>query len=471
MSSIITNVASLTAQRHLNANQTNLANVIQQLSSGLRINTAADDPAGYIRSALLEAQVNGLDQGTKNTQDATSEIQTALGALNQQVSLLGQLRSLALHAANTGVNDASAIYADQTQVDAIVNSIDQIAQNTSFGTKKLLNGSASNSGTVLDPTNVAAVSVGNTSPTGTNSVDVNVTSAATYAATNNAQIVDISGGVASTGNVVVNGVTVALTAGDNAAAVVSKLNTAFTANSLGLTASTQGNGVKIVANNLGSAYSVTVTDAGGLLFSAAQNGQGTDVVGTINGEAATGAGAKLTAAAGTSYAGTIVTLTTAGATATGNHAAAISVTHGSLNFQIGPYAADSVSVNIANMSANTLGITASTPNGLMDLKTGGSGALISNPLGALATIDQALTDATTAAASLGAFQIDTLTPKSAINRVARENVSTALSNLRDVDVAQATADLTKEQILVQAATAVLAQANAAPQSALTLLRG
>lgn len=470
MSSIVTNVASLTAQRFLNANQTSLSEVIQQLSSGLRINTAADDPAGYVRSASLNTQISGLNQGVKNTQDATSLIQTALGALNQQVNLMGQLRALALHAANTGVNDAAAVAADQAQVDAIVNSIDQIAQNTSFGTKKLLNGSASNSASVLDATNVAAVSVGNTAATGTNSLTVDITTAATYAATNNAQIVDISGGVASTGNVVVNNVTVGLTAGDSAATVVNKLNTAFTANNLGLTASAQGNGVKIVQNNLGSAYSVTVTDAGGLLFSANQNRQGIDVIGTINGEAATGAGGKLTAAAGTSYAGTVVTLTTAGATATGTHAAAIQVVQGNLNFQIGAFAADSVTTNIGNVSANKLGAAAST-NGLNDLKSGGTAALATNALGALSVIDQALTDATTVAANLGAFQVDTLTPKSAINKVSVENVSAALSNLRDVDVASATAELTKQQILVQAATAVLAQANSAPQIALTLLRG
>lgn len=470
MSSIVTNVSSLTAQRFLNANQTSLSDVIGQLSSGLRINTAADDPAGYVRSASLNTQISGLNQGTKNTQDATSLIQTALGALNQQVGLLNQLRALALHAANTGVNDAASVAADQAQVDAIVNSIDQIAQNTSFGTKKLLNGTASNSGSVLVSGTVSSVSVGNTAKTGTNNVAVNVTTAATYAATNNAAIVDISAGVSANGNVVVNGVTIALASGDTAAQVVNKLNTAFTANSLGITASTQGNGVKIVADSLGSSKSVTVTDAGSLIFSAAQNRQGLDVIGTINGEVATGSGAKLTAAAGTSYAGTVVTLTTSGATTVASTAAAVQIVQGSLNFQIGAFKADSVVTNIGNVSANKLGVSVST-NGLNDLKTGGTAALATAPLTALDVIDQALTDATTVAANLGAFQVDTLTPKSAINKVSVENVSAALANLRDVDVASATAELTKQQILVQAATSVLAQANSAPQIALTLLRG
>ncbi|HLI48328.1 MAG TPA: flagellin, partial [Chthonomonas sp.] len=127
-----TNVTALNALYNLNQVSDAVASSIQKLSSGLRINSAADDPAGLIISENLRAQVTGLNQAIANGQDATNLIKTADGALSEVSNLLNNIRQLAVHAANTGVNDITAVEADQTQINSAVQSIERIAEQTQF---------------------------------------------------------------------------------------------------------------------------------------------------------------------------------------------------------------------------------------------------------------------------------------------------------------------------------------------------
>jgi len=136
------NAAALNAHRNLQATDNALSTSIERLSSGFRINRAADDPAGLVISENLRAQVSGLGQAIANSSDAVNMIKTAEGALSEVNSLLRTMRNLALHAANTGANDATAIAADQAQITASLTALDRIANNTQFGTKKLLDGTA-----------------------------------------------------------------------------------------------------------------------------------------------------------------------------------------------------------------------------------------------------------------------------------------------------------------------------------------
>src|SRR5678816_1854090 len=112
---INTNVTALNSLRNLQDVSGQVSNSIQRLSSGLRINNAADDPAGLIISESLRAQIDGLNQAVSNSQDATNLIKTAEGGLTEVNSLLRNVRQLAIHAGNTGVNDQVAVQADQTQ--------------------------------------------------------------------------------------------------------------------------------------------------------------------------------------------------------------------------------------------------------------------------------------------------------------------------------------------------------------------
>jgi flagellin len=137
------NGGAIDAHRNLLSTDKALQSSIAHLSSGLRVATAADDPAGLVISESLRAQADGLGQAIRNANDGVNMIKTAEGALNEVNSLLRQMRTLAVHAANSGVNSADDIAADQAAVDAAVASIDRISASTQFNGKLLLDGSFS----------------------------------------------------------------------------------------------------------------------------------------------------------------------------------------------------------------------------------------------------------------------------------------------------------------------------------------
>ena len=159
---INTNISALNSLRNLQNVNNAVSSSIQKLSSGLRINTAADDPSGLIISEGLRAQVDGLNQAISNSQEAGNVIKTAEGALSTVSDLLRNVRTLAVHAANTGVNDAVAVQADQTQIQSAIQSIERIAEQTQFGNKKLLDGTSGTTASVIDTKSVAGASIGST---------------------------------------------------------------------------------------------------------------------------------------------------------------------------------------------------------------------------------------------------------------------------------------------------------------------
>lgn len=466
---IANNVSALNSWRQLTKNQQMFNGSLEKLSSGLRINKAGDDPAGLVLSEQLRAQITGLKQAVRNTQDAASMIQTAEGAMQEMHSILNEIRSLVLHAKNSGVVDSTAIAADQSQVDEAVAALNKIANNTTFGGKNLLNGSLSNRGVVLNATAVSSVTAGSSAPAGTNLVSFAVTTAATQAVVTGD--VDLVGGTAPGGTVNVNGADITITAGSDQAAVISQLNAGFASNGMNLTAVASGNFVAVRHNLYGSAYSVSINDASSNLVTAGgfTTDAGSDIAGTINGQVATGAGLTLTANTGTAYAGTEVAVTVAG-NAVAAYANAFSVEAGGLTFQVGSEASDTVTTSITDVRSTSLGTTAGGAVGLSSILTGAANDLATGPSTALAIVDEAISDVSTARAQLGAIQKYTLETKINSLNVALENVTASESRIRDVDMAAEMASYTKWQILVQSATAMLAQANQSPQSILSLLQ-
>jgi len=466
MARIANNIAALNSWRQLTRNESMFNSSLEKLSSGYRINKAGDDPAGLVLSEQFRAQITGLKQAVANTQDAASMIQTAEGNMQEMHSILNQIRSLVLHAKNTGVNDATSIAADQNQVDEAVSALDKIANNTYFGGKNLLNGSLGNQATVVNSTALASVAAGNTAPAGTNLVATIMSTQADRAISSGS--VDVSSGTAGAGDVIVNGYTISLTDTASQAATIAELQAGFSANGLDLTAVANGTAIDIRHNQYGSAFSVSVNDASGLLRGAGFNSDtGANVAGTINGEAATGSGLTLTANSGTAYAGTAVTFK--GAVGTATFANAFSVSQGSLTFQVGSTAGDTVSTSIQDVRAAALGTTAGGSTGLNGILTGATYNLTADPTSALAIIDEAIGDLSTARAQLGAIQKYTLETKINSLNVALENVTASESRVRDVDMASEMASFTKFQVLIQSATAMLAQANQSPTSILSLL--
>lgn len=145
MSSLVvnTNQSAINAFNNLNATDTAMTKAISELSSGLQIQTAADNPAGYVTAEGLESQANGFTQAISNAQAGVSLIQTASGALNQITSILQTMNQLALSSANGATNDSSSLNANEQEFVALQNQIDQIANTTSYGTKALLDGTFS----------------------------------------------------------------------------------------------------------------------------------------------------------------------------------------------------------------------------------------------------------------------------------------------------------------------------------------
>ena len=135
------NIMAMNAYRNLSATQTDLSKSLEKLSSGLRINRAADDAAGLVISEKLRSQVSGLGVAVRNAQDGISVVQTAEGALTESTSILQRMRDLSVQAQNTGAVDTAATAAAQTEVDQLAKELDRIASTTKFGSKSLLDGS------------------------------------------------------------------------------------------------------------------------------------------------------------------------------------------------------------------------------------------------------------------------------------------------------------------------------------------
>ena len=143
--SIVNNVASLTAQYNLNQTSSSLNQSLQRLSTGLKINSGADGPAALVISEETHGQVAGLQTALDNTSQAVNMVQTAEGSLNEINSLPTHIRGLALDSANTGVNDANALAANQAQFQNALSTINQIVNTTQFGGSKLFANDSSNS--------------------------------------------------------------------------------------------------------------------------------------------------------------------------------------------------------------------------------------------------------------------------------------------------------------------------------------
>ncbi|MFM7564316.1 MAG: flagellin, partial [Planctomycetota bacterium] len=139
---------------------------IERLSSGLKVNRGADGPAALVISEKQRAQISGLRTAIDNTEKAVSVVQTAEGALSEINSLLVKVRGLALDSANTGVNDDDALAANQAEITNALDTINRIANNTQFGTKKLLDGSAGKTGTASDA-DVTFLKAGSSTSAGT----------------------------------------------------------------------------------------------------------------------------------------------------------------------------------------------------------------------------------------------------------------------------------------------------------------
>ena len=177
------NIAALNALRHLQQTERELSKNLERLSSGRKLNHAADGPAQLVISEQMKAQISGLGQAIRNSESSISMIQTTEGALNEVSNMLINLRQLAVHAANEGTNDEKMLQADQNEVENILSTLKNIARNTQFGTRTLLDGSNSATGVAVgNGLEFVSASEGAKS-TPSNGFKVNITQVATRSMT------------------------------------------------------------------------------------------------------------------------------------------------------------------------------------------------------------------------------------------------------------------------------------------------
>ena len=465
---ITNNVSSLTAQHNLTRASAGVATSVERLSSGLKVNRGADGPAALVISEKQRAQIAGLRAAIDNSEKAVSLVQPAEGALAEINTLLIKVRSLAIDSANTGVNDADAQAANQSEIDNALETIDRIANNTQFGTKRLLDGSA---GIKATSTNSDVEFLKGTSDTKAGTYSVTVTQAAERAHVSaTAQTTTL----ASDEVLTINDVSISLTSGLNQNAVVDRINE-FTAHT-GVTAEISGGVTRLYTEDFGDDASISVVS--NIAASGASSGIGTslltdtgvDIVGTIGGTSFTGSGNILTADSGAPRGLSIqIAASTANATTTGTAVTTtLSVTDNSLQFQIGPnqHQVANIAIDRVNPVALGFGVSGNQFNNLNEIDVSSSG----KSQDSLAVIDAAIDDITNLRGTLGAFQANTLESTADNLRATLENTVNAESIIRDTDFAEEIANFTRGQVLVQAGTSVLGNANQIPQQVLSLLQ-
>lgn len=473
-----TNITAMNALRNLGNTNNEFGMSINKLSTGLRINSAADDPAGLIVSEAFRAQISGIDQAMRNNQDAINFAKTAEGALDEVNRLLRDARSLAVASGNSATLTDAQKQANQAQLSSIASSITRISTQTQFGTKKLLDGSSGTYAASTSGANVSAMSfsgVFNGQAVTTNSViTLSSVSAATKASlTGTRTFAAATTTMANAGSFTVNGVTFSVATTDTVGDVLARINNA--GEQTGVTASWAANaGFTLTSNAYGASAKVDLIDSNGILRAAAgtQSSTGADASADVTIDI-DGAGtlATVTFDKGSGLTlrdrdGNVIELTVAGnGTAAGGAWGQVNV--GQSIFQIGANAGQTTSLSLQNYSATNLGIgsVAGKNLGNIDLLSQSSST------DALKVIDRAIQDISEARGRIGNFQRNVLESNNRSLAVSRENLASTESSIRDVDVASEMTTYTKLQILQQSGLSVLAQANAGPQAVLSLLRG
>lgn len=407
------NIAALNTHRQLTGATNAQAKSMEKLSSGLRINNAADDAAGLAISEKMRGQIRGLDQASRNSQDAISLIQTAEGALNETTDILQRMRELATQA-STDTNTTSDRGEIQKEIDSLTSEINRIGNTTEFNTQKLLNGEKTTDTTSVAPGQVTLGGLtfdfsagsalnGYTIKTGT----ITDATAPTAAIDTTNKVITLNGDFDNT-----------TTAGMiTSAQAKTAIDTALTAEGFTDTVTVGGTAVTGTATNTSSAALSGGTDAGaGLQFQIGAN-ENQSLTLEISDMRANALG--LTGAAGT-----------AGFTAD-----------------------DTV----------TDGTNSTTTEAALDVSNA------TNASAAITKIQDAIDKVSAERSKLGANQNRL---EHTINNLgtSSENLTAAESRIRDVDMAKEMMDQTKNSILSQAAQAMLAQSNQMPQGVLQLLR-
>jgi len=417
------NMSALNTHRQLSANQANTSRSVERLSSGLRINRAGDDAAGLAISEKMRGQIRGLSQASRNAQDGISMIQTAEGALNETHSILQRMRELAVQSAND-TNTADDRTNIQAEVNQLNSEIDRIANTTQFNTRQLIDGAMG--GTTVARANVHTNTALRADDSG----------AAAIMGTNLVALHDSSGnslGIVAGDTIQVAGVRGGATVTATYSVTTTPISTLTT---LGATVTDPATG----------RTNATITESGGVL----------SLTSDVTGHAGALHGVSFTVldAAGNVRTEATRALSSFIQTTSAENARSLD---GRANLQIGSNTGQFMSVAVGDMRSAALGVASLRVNSQISANQ------------SISAIDSAIQTVSAQRSNLGAFQNRL---EHTINNLgtSAENLTAAESRIRDVDMAQEMMEFTRNNILSQAAQAMLAQANQLPQGVLQLLR-
>ena len=482
------NIPALRALHQLNKTNTVLDKTMQKLSSGLRINCAADDAAGLAISQKMDTQVRGLHQANRNAMDGISLIQTAEGALNEVHAMLQRIRELAVQVSN-GTYDSTDRRAVNDEVVQLQNEIQRISDHIEFNERKLLNGEIDRRAFPDNEGVVKIISLSDTVSPGSYSIEV--TADATKATITGAEGTITAGGSiaeSQVGTINLNGEEVRIEKGDTADVVFNKLRDlaeTIGANLIAYNDDGSGNAdidggaqqynfgnmhLVFEMKEYGSEYKLDLNASNSSLLSAL--GLSTTI------ETGSDAQAKITSSADgfsstatVSTKGNVITVTDingfemkfeaqqgAADLAEDNSADVKVLDAGPLDLQIGANEGQFMEIRIQNLSPQALGIdkiNLSTSDGAQK---------------AITVVDNAINMISSVRSKLGAYQ-NRLEHTVANLSVAAENMTASLSRIQDADMAAEMSEYTQKNVISQAGIAMLAQANQRPQQILQLLQG
>lgn len=512
MSRINSNIPSLIAQANLNNNNAELQLRLERLSTGLRINRGADDPAGLIITERIRSDLNGIEQAIKNVERASSVIATTEGSLAEVTDLLTSIRALMVEAANTGANSKEERAANQLQIDSAIDSITRISNTATFGGLKLLNGSLDYTLSGVNTSEISQARINTASLINVDSLEVEVDVIAS------AQV----GALYYNGGTSPPGLTLSATtleivgpsgvevitfqSGQPLSTVVTGINklTASTGVEAVLINNNVNSGIMFKSVEYGSSSFVSVRrlDApssdedswetfrfpdgdeypdvsGGFPWSSltgADRDKGRNVAALINGNLATGDGLKVSVNSQTLAVELLLDKSFAtDPTATNS---TFNITGGGALFQVGPdiTTQQQLSVGIPSVAASNLGgvLDSGTLHFLSSVKSGGANS-IENSVDrgdftlASKVAQSAIDQVTILRGRLGAIEKNSLETNIRSMQAAYENLTASNSRIRDADFAYETSKLTRAQILSSAGTTVLQLANQQSQQVLQLL--
>lgn len=419
------NIMAMNTFRQYSVNSGNAASSTEKLSSGYRINRAGDDAAGLAISEKMRAQIRGLNMASKNSEDAISLVQTAEGALTETHSILQRMRELSTQS-SSDTNDSSVVDRDalNEEFQALKSEINDISNKTAFNGKKLLDGSLGSATTVAAASDIQSGFQGVTEISATGFVD----SEADADGTDYAISVSYTATAADEGTYT------------------------FSYGGTDITVADDFTSAQDFELDFGDGKKVSVKLAAGR--TAPTVGAGVDTNFGTGDDVLTAAGDML----GGAFSGANLTLNVKGTGAT---------------IQTGANAGDELQISIDNMGANALGLDtySAAAAAVGGATTGNAVDLLSqtNASSAIESVNTAINTVSTQRSKLGAYQ-NRLQHKINNLDTSSENLSAAESRIRDLDMAKEMTTYTKNNILVQASTAMLAQANSAPQGVLQLLQ-